>query len=314
MSIESLKGKIIETRPGLSKQSIKTYLSILKNLHSKVFGSDDIKLSNFNKTDDIMNFLKTIPPNKRKTILSALVIITDISDYRKQMLNDIETYNKDQHTQEKNDKQNESWVDSSEVKFIYDKLTKEVKYILKHNTELTMPQLQIIQNYVILSLLGGIYIPPRRSKDYVEFKLRNINKNVDNYMSSNDFIFNNYKTAKTYGQQKVTIPKELKSIMTKWIKLNPTDYLLFDSNKNQLSNVKLNQRLNKLFDQKKVGVNQLRHTYLSDKYQSSIDTNTKMAKDLKDMGSSMIQEKVYIKKHKNNKPTKTNSLSDVIDV
>jgi hypothetical protein len=60
--------------------------------------------------------------------------------------------------------------------------------------------------------------------------------------------------------------------------------------------VKLNQRLNKLFDHKKVGVNQLRHTFLSDKYQSTIQANNDMAKDMKDMGSSTIQEKIYIKK------------------
>ena len=131
-------------------------------------------------------------------------------------------------------------------------------------------------------------------------------------MTKDEFVFNSYKTAKTYGQQKVTIPKELKTIMNKWIKINHTDYLLFDTNDNALSNVKLNQRLNKLFDHKKVGVNQLRHTYLSDKYQSSIDTNNEMANDLKDMGSSMIQEKIYIKKHSKN--TKKPNHSDILDV
>ena len=112
--------------------------------------------------------------------------------------------------------------------------------------------------------------------------------------------------------------------MNKWIKINHTDYLLFDTNDNALSNVKLNQRLNKLFDHKKVGVNQLRHTYLSDKYQSSIDTNNEMANDLKNMGSSMIQEKIYIKKQPpvpakqqstNSKAkTKKPNHSDILDV
>ena len=312
-TLNTLKEKLKELRPSLSVQSINTYSSILKNLHIKVFGDDNIKLSNFGKTNDILKFLKTIPPNKRKTILSALVIITDISDYRNQMLEDIEEYNKDQHTQEKNDKQNESWVDGDEVKLIYNRLAKDAKLLMKKEHP-TMHDIQVIQNYIILSLLGGIYIPPRRSKDYVEFKIHDIDRTKDNYMTKDEFVFNNYKTAKTYGQQKVTIPKELKNIITKWIKLNPTDYLLFDSNKNRLSNVKLNQRLNKLFDYKKVGVNQLRHTYLSDKYQSSIDTNNEMANDLKNMGSSMIQEKVYIKRNNKHITSKKPSRSDVVDV
>lgn len=304
-----IKDYIKSKRPNLSKQSLNTYSSILKNLYIRVFGDDDIKLSNFDKKDDILKYLKTIPPNKRKTILSALVIITDISDYRDQMLKDISEYNKDQHTQIMNEKQSDSWVEGDDIKLVYDKLAKEAKLLYK-KTDLSISELQTIQNYIILSLLGGIYIPPRRSKDYVDFKIHDIDKGHDNYLLKDHLIFNSYKTAKTYGRQMVAIPKELKTILNKWIKINPTNYLLFDSNKNRLSNVKLNQRLNKLFDNKKVGVNQLRHTYLSDKYQTSIDTNNEMANDLKDMGSSMIQEKVYIKK----KIKKPSSISDILDV
>ena len=116
-------------------------------------------------------------------------------------------------------------------------------------------------------------------------------------MEKGCLVFNSYKTSKTYGQQKVVIPPELKAILTKWIKINPTEYLLFDGKKNQLTNVKLNQRLNKMFGDKKVGVNQLRHTFLSDKYQETIKLNNDMADDLQKMGSSTSQEKVYIKKH-----------------
>ena len=79
------------------------------------------------------------------------------------------------------------------------------------------------------------------------------------------------------------------------MKVNPTDYLLFDTNMNPLTSVKLNQRLNKLFEGKKVGVNSLRHTYLSDKYGSTIQTTKDLATDLTNMGSSMSQAQTYIK-------------------
>lgn len=314
--METLKAFIIHKRPKLSKQSVNTYASILKNLYIRVFGNDNIDINNYNNSAEILNHLETIPANKRKTVLSALVIITDIPDYRSQMLKDIDVYVEDQHKQEKSEKQADSWVDGNEIKMIYDKLAKETKLLYK-KPELSMSDLQIIQNYIILSLLGGLYIPPRRSKDYVDFKIHNIDKNNDNYILKDNFVFNSYKTAKTYGRQIIAIPKELKTIINKWIKINPTEYLLFDSNNNRLSNVKLNQRLNKLFDNKKVGVNQLRHTFLSDKYQESIDTNNKMANDLKNMGSSMIQEKVYIKKHNKHSPKNdiiTSGNNRVMDV
>lgn len=294
--MESIKSKIIELRPNLSKQSISTYTSILKNLYIKVFGDDKVDLSKFDDSKKILAHLKTLEPNKRKTVLSALVILTDKKDYRVQMLEDIQSYNEEQHKQIKSDKQNESWVDGSDISKIIDGYKKEVKLLYKKEA-LKMSDLQIIQNYIILCLLGGVYIPPRRSKDYVDFKIKNIDKTKDNYVSKNNLVFNSYKTAKTYGKQEIEIPTELKKILNKWIKVNPTDYLLFDSNNSKLSNVKLNQRLNKMFGNKKVGVNQLRHTFLTDKYQASIKTDNEMANDMSKMGSSMIQKKIYIKKN-----------------
>ena len=155
--------------------------------------------------------------------------------------------------------------------------------------------LQDIQNYIILCILSGKYIPPRRSKDYVDFKIKDIDKDKDNYIEKKNMVFNSYKTAKTYQRQELPIPPELMKILNKWIKINPTEYLLFDSNGKKLTNVKLTQRLNKIFG-KKASVNQLRHTYLSDKYQDTIKLNKDMADDMKAMGSSRSQEAIYIKK------------------
>ena len=109
-------------------------------------------------------------------------------------------------------------------------------------------------------------------------------------------IFNSFKTAKFYGEQKVLVSPELKKILTKWISVNPTDYLFFDPFFQPLSSVKLNQRLNKLFDNKRISVNALRHSYLSNKYQNTIETNKELENDLTSMGSSILQQKVYIKK------------------
>ena len=142
--------------------------------------------------------------------------------------------------------------------------------------------------------MSGTFIPPRRSLDYCNFKIKNIDKDTDNYLDKNELAFNSYKTAKYYGLQKVEINKELKTILTKWIKCNPTDYLLFDINNNKLNSVKLNQRLNKIFG-KPSSVNALRHSYLTSKYGDTIKTNSALANDMSEMGSSLAQAKIYIK-------------------
>ena len=288
---------IKKSRPNISKSSLKTYESLLRNLYEKVF--DDIlektyDIKRFDDSDKIIKFLKNLEPRKRKTLLSALVVITDKKEYRDLMLEDIKKYNDEEGKQVKTEKQIDNWVEKDDIKGLYDYLEKISKTIYKKK-ELTSQDLQIIQQYIILSILGGVYIPPRRSKDYVNFKIKHIDNNVDNYMDKNKFVFNSYKTAKTYGKQEVEIPSKLKAIINKWTKINPTEYLLFDSVGNQLSNVKLNQRLNKLFG-KKAGVNQMRKTYLSDKYGDMIDKQNELDTDMKDMGSSNLQQKIYIKK------------------
>ena len=84
--MEIVKNYVKEKKPTLSKSSITTYSSILKNLYIRVFGTGDINMEKFNQTDKVLEHLKNVPPNKRKTILSSLVIITDKKPYRDLML------------------------------------------------------------------------------------------------------------------------------------------------------------------------------------------------------------------------------------
>jgi len=293
-----LKEILKEKRPNLSKTSLNTYASTLTNLHKKVFNNTPFNIEDFNKTQEINDYLKDIPPNKRKSILASLVVISDKKEYRDIMLEDIKEYNKETAKQKKTLNQEESWVSQEDVDKKHKEMEGKWKLLLKKERyKLTQKEIQEMQDFVMLSLLGGIYIPPRRLKDYVDFRIRPIgteDPNKVNTKNRNKLIFNSYKTSKTYGQQIVKIPPKLNDILTKWIEINPTFYLLIDTKGCPLSNVKMNQRLNKIFG-KKVSVNQLRHTYLSHKYADRLKVNEELAEDFEKMGSSMHQEKVYIK-------------------
>jgi len=291
--LEEITKLIMEKRPTLSASSIKTYVSILSNLYKKVFG-DEYQSKNFDDSEKILKYLSDMPVNKRKTILSALVVVTSCKAYRDQMLKDIENFNEEIGKQEKTEAQEESWVSNNHVQDLHDSLMNQ-SMALYRKTSHSMTDLQEIQNFIILCLLGGIYIPPRRSKDYVDFKIKNIDMTKDNYIDKKRFVFNSYKTAKTYGQVGIDCPPALMKIIKKWVKINPTDYLLFDSQGNKLTNVKLNQRINKIFG-KKVSVNQLRHTYLTSKYSDLIEKENALDADMKQMGSSRGQFKTYVKR------------------
>jgi len=290
----NIKEYIKSKRPSLGASSITTYASILRSLYKQIWGDGDMDYDRFGETAKVLKHLEELPPNRRKTVLSALVIITDNKEYRDQMLSDVRDYNKEISLQEKSDTQKENWVEGADIKSVFNDLKKQADMLYK-KTHLTPADLQSIQGYIILALLGGEYIPVRRSKDFCDFKIKNINKDEDNYIDGKELVFNSYKTQKTYGQQRLALPIKLKNILTKWISINPTDTLLFDKNMSPLTNVKLNQRLNKIFDGKKVGVNGLRHSVLTEKFGDTIAKKKEVDKVMSDMGSSAAMLDTYVK-------------------
>jgi hypothetical protein len=131
-------------------------------------------------------FLKDLPPNKRKTILSALVVISNNNDYRKEMLGDIKEYSDDMKTHEKSKTQKDNWISKDELHQIYNSLKAESNLLYKKEKK-TMTDLQSIQDFIIICLLGGIFIPPRRSLDYCCFKIKTpYDVDKDNYIIKNE--------------------------------------------------------------------------------------------------------------------------------
>ena len=58
----------------------------------------------------------------------------------------------------------------------------KLRKVLRSNKE--------IQNYIILCVLSGKFIPPRRSKDYVDFKIKDIDPEKDNYINKKKSLLN----------------------------------------------------------------------------------------------------------------------------
>jgi len=83
----NIKEELKNKRPNLSNGSLITYNSILSSLYKNVFGNDDkLDIDKFSNTDKILEHLKSLPPNRRKTILSALVVFSDKQPCRDLML------------------------------------------------------------------------------------------------------------------------------------------------------------------------------------------------------------------------------------
>ena len=279
---------IKEKRPKLSVSSLKTYKSILTNLYRKCFPDDDeIDLKKFDDEKCIMEHLKDIVFSKRKTILAALVVITGNKEYTKMMSSDINEYNKEQLLQKKDGKF-ENMIEISDVEKVMKELEKATKPLFKKEN-LDMKDYQKIQDYVLLALTSGIYQAPRRSLDWV-MKVKDYDAEKDNYvdMKKKKFVFNNFKTKSSKGQQIIEIPKPLLAILKKWIAILPSDmdYLLFDGKGGAITPSQITHRLNNIFGTP-ISTSLLRHIFLTSKFRGI------NLKDLSDTANAMGQSSVF---------------------
>ena len=179
---DQIISELKKNRPTLADSSIKTYTSILFNLHKKVFGVDEEgSVKDFDHVQKVLAFLKDYPSNRRKTVLSALVILTNEPQYRTLMNEDVVDYNHEIAKQECSDAQKDNWVTQDQIRQVFDTLGNHANLIFKKKS-LKPFDLQQIQDYVLLAVASGIFIPPRRLTDWTLFKIRNVHKSDDNYL------------------------------------------------------------------------------------------------------------------------------------
>ena len=171
----TIRDKLIKNRSELSDSSLKTYISTLTQLYKNL--SDDFSESSydsqvFKRKKEVLAFLNNPEnnrnaPSKRKSVLSSLVVLTGDDDYRKNMNRDISKYNDQIDKQEKTKAQKESWITKEEIDEKYKEAERFVKNFYRRNKNpkhISVEDLQKIQNYIILSVLSGVHISPRRRK------------------------------------------------------------------------------------------------------------------------------------------------------
>jgi len=299
MDSSELKEAIKKNRPKISDNSISTYVSVLRSLIKKYSKPDDkINLEWFENQDEIIKHLKDVKPNLRKTILSALISITDEKHnekYKKAMMSDAEAYKSDKLKQEKTPTEEANWISQADISKKILEMLKDTKS-LWNKSDLAKSDYQKLQNVILVALTSGYYVPPRRAVDWTNFAVSDIDEKNDNYldMKKKEFVFNKYKGSTEKGVQRVAVPKQLLVLLKKFLKLNKHKWLLVDSQNKQLNSVKLAQHLNRIWG-KNASVNVMRHSWISHKY--PVVNVAEMKQDAKDMGSSVNQFlETYIKK------------------
>lgn len=281
--------EIAANRSKLSASSLKTYVSILSNIYKQMDGDGGIGFFS-HQIKDIIEFLDKKNDQTKKTSLSALYVLTKKDEYRTVMMDILKAVNIQNKKQEKTPTQSENWMSEVEIKKVYDDLLQKATAML--STKVVFNDKTFIQ-FLLVAFLSGSIMPPRRSQDYGELKIRNYNTKTDNYYKGNKFYFNVYKTSSTYGLQIIDVPKPLNTLLKKWVKLNTTDYMLYSSNKQKLSSPQISRILNDAFG-RNVSTNLLRHIFLSTKY-ANIPALESIDRLATQMAHSSAQAFEYIK-------------------
>jgi integrase len=288
---------ILNNKSDISDNSARVYVATLASL-AKNFEWTDIKFFT-TKSKEILKYLDTLTPTRRKAMLCALIAIVNnkkvVEAYKKKMLDVSSECREEESKQQKSEKEEENWESWDTVLKVYHELEEEALPLFKKD-KLTSANLKTLQHYIILSCY--VLIPPRRIADFIHFKIKDIDPKVDNWFDekTNELVFNNYKTAKNYGTQRVECPESLQAVFRKWVPVASrySEYLLFNSYGNHLTQPQLTKMLNAIFG-KNISASMLRHIYVSDVTLKNVPKLSELEKVAHDMGHSTTEQMLYKK-------------------
>ncbi len=305
--------KQLQEERKIAESTATQYLQTLYKLNNS---SSFNNLAWTRKFEDVQKVIDTYAPstqgNQYMVLTSALSSFSGKATYKRpynhwrDKMMESRKAAEEEPIHEKSEKQEKAWLTWDDVKSKKDTIKAEVAEFI-NNKHITVTQYDKLLQSLILSLYTDI--PPRRNQDYLDmYVVRKYSKEMPatkNYydMSSQKFIFNKYKTAKTYGSQTVDVPDSdeapLQKAIHDYLKFHPLAKgkakefkLLVKPDGSPLTTVNVITRfLNRIFG-KKVGSSMLRHVYLSSKFG---DTMKEMEKTADEMGHSTAVQKDYIK-------------------
>jgi hypothetical protein len=317
---EEKKKEFVEPKPS----SIKIYRDQLKKLYQVVNGNQDITMEglakiilNFdmvkkqldNPENDYSNATKK---NYVNNALNIIMYITDIDKYYKvkpikinKIREAITTY-----WEQLIEKVNKQYLENTKVeeKHIDNKQFQEVLKSVRKTVDKNLDNKFLLQDYVLLLLYEGKYIPPLRN-NYATLIITEPKDDLlssENYLitnnGKNEILINQDKVDKKMGSKTYKINKS--SILNKYLNklidirlAENKDYLLENTEDNRLSTNGLTKLLQKIFltyFNKKISSSDLRHIYISNL--SPDLTNKKLSKISEDMRHSLQTQQMIYKK------------------
>jgi hypothetical protein len=283
----SIQEAIQKIRPQNSTSTHKQHARLVHKIYKQLWPED----TEFNP-DKIIKcptdiLLKCLPKDCSMDVKKGYASAIGIFSKREELSNIVTKANNtyrtrvNAHIPSESEKMNHIFID--ELNDIHDRLKEEYD---THTYD-------GLKNYLLFCLISGRYIPPRRLLDWIAFKIHHVDENIDNYIDyeTQEFVFNQYKTVKIYGEYRIRIPDPLYNILCQYIARTTSDYL-FGKEGKPCSNTVLSMMINKLSGHSHGhSVNQYRKCYLQKNFGNIIN----LQETMRQMSSSSNCINSYIK-------------------
>jgi hypothetical protein len=286
--LQQISDEIRTIRPSIAESTIKQHARSIYKIYTTLwpnhtmFHANDIIACPSNIL--ISAFPKNSSQDTKKSYAASLGIFTSRPELSKIVTDANELYRNriNQHIPTESEINNKLTMDDMQ----------EIDRVLKQEYETNT--YEGLKKYLLWNLMNGKYIPPRRLLDWTHMKIHHVNESIDNYIdhTTQEFVFNRYKTAHIYGQDRIGIPPPLYNLLCQYIAQTVYDYMFSTQKGSQLSTSNFSLMINDLSGNKHGhSVNQYRKCYLQTNFGNIIDLQHTMRM----MGSSKNNINSYIK-------------------
>ncbi len=291
--MDELISTIKSKRPNIKDSSLNMYIKNLRKLNKEIGdSSNEYSLKVLKEKSKVDEFLDTKAKSTKKNYYATIVVLlmTEenedkglIDKYRVEM-EDLDSSLKEmQKSQEKTEKQKQNWASLEELQKVMKTYKREIdmKGLFKKEN-LTKSELDLIQKYVITSLyvLDPENNPPLRSdysmtviniKDYNKMKDAELKQNYLVVRGQNKKFFHlgEFKTQGKFDNKTINVGKKLNTVLNKWLKVNPTKFLLFNRSLEMMTANQLTKAVKSAFsplNKNGLGISMIRHIVVSTLY------------------------------------------------
>jgi len=278
--------KELVAKRGITETSASQYIRSLYSLNNTRPFTNLAWLKNKESVDQrLSEFSENTQKSLLATVVAALSLVKDKPTYKKiyshyyTAMMEKGKAAQSNDTSVKTEKQEMNWLSWDVVKSHVERLGDEIKGIGK---EVSVGQWDVLLSYALLSLFTEF--EPRRNQDYQFMDVVKTHAQATapdrNYyvLTPPHFMFRKYKTSKTHGEQSFPVPPALVKCLNTYLahhpalegkkvtaKTKPFPLLVHRDGSPLVAVNSITRILNRIFG-KQVGATQLRHIFLSYKY------------------------------------------------